>query len=73
MISYGPLWETMRKQEITTYTLIQKYNVNSRTVHNLKHDVGITMTTLEHLCKCLNCTPNDIVEFIDEDEKKQEK
>lgn len=51
------------KQKITTYTLINKYNINPRTINNLKHNKSITLYTMEQLCKILNCTPNDIVEF----------
>ena len=63
MISYAPLWNTMKQQNITTYNLITQYNISSRTIHNLKHNQSITMYTLENLCDVLNCTPNDIVQF----------
>ena len=63
MISYAPLWNTMKQQNITTYKLITHYNISSRTIHNLKHNQSITMYTLENLCDVLNCTPNDIVQF----------
>ena len=65
MVDYSPLWETMRKQNITTYTLINKYDINPRTINNLKHNKGITVDTLEKLCKILNCTANDILLFHD--------
>lgn len=64
MVSYAPLWRTMEKQGISTYILITKYNINPRTINNLKHDKGITVYTLERLCEILHCTPNDILEFI---------
>lgn len=63
MVSYRPLWEMMQSREITTYTLINKFNINPRTINNLKHNKGITVDTLEKLCTILNCTPNDIIEF----------
>jgi len=63
MISYSPLWETMKRKSVTTYTLINKCNISSRTVHNLKHNKSVTMHTLENLCTILNCTPNEIVFF----------
>lgn len=63
MICYDPLWATMKKREITTYTLITKYDINSRTINNLRHNKSITMYTLERLCNILNCTPNDIIRF----------
>lgn len=37
MVSYEPLWRTMEEKGITTYTLIEKYKVQSKTIYNLKH------------------------------------
>lgn len=64
MISYAPLWQTMKQRSVTTYTLITQYNINPRTINNLKHNKSITMHTLEKLCTILDCTANDIIEFI---------
>lgn len=68
MVSYEPLWETMKKQVITTYTLMNKYNINPRTINNLRHNRGITVYTLERLCTILQCTPNDILKFVPDEE-----
>lgn len=64
MISYAPLWDTMKERGITTYTLITKHNINPRTINNLKHNRSITMDTLEKLCLILDCSPNDVVSFL---------
>ena len=63
MVSYEPLWNTMEKKGITTYTLIQKYKIQSKTIYNLKHEKNITTATIESLCNILDCTPNDIFTF----------
>lgn len=63
MISYTPLWETMRKKGITTYCLIKKYDIQSKTIYNLKHNKNISTSTLETLCTILDCTPNEILTF----------
>ena len=65
MVDYEPLWKTMKEKNISTYTLIHKHNINPRTINNLKHNKGITVDTLEKLCRILQCTPNDVIKFID--------
>ncbi|MBP0980724.1 MAG: helix-turn-helix domain-containing protein, partial [Oscillospiraceae bacterium] len=40
-----------------------KHGINPQTINQLKHNKGITVHTLEKLCKILDCTPNDILEF----------
>ncbi|MDE7320856.1 MAG: helix-turn-helix transcriptional regulator [Lachnospiraceae bacterium] len=68
MVSYEPLWKTMEEREITTYALINKHNINPRTINNLRHDRGITVDTLEKLCRILSCTPNDVIKFVNEED-----
>lgn len=67
MISYQPMWKTMKKKNISQYKLL-KSGIDNKTLHNLKHNKNITMNTLENLCEILDCTPNDIIEFINDNE-----
>ena len=64
MISYAPLWETMNRREISKYALIHKHGFDSHTLSDLKHNKSVTANTLETLCKILDCTPNDVIEFL---------
>ena len=61
MISYGPLWQTLAEKGESTYTLINKYGFNRRTIHMLRHDQSVTALTLEKLCLALNCSVQDII------------
>ena len=67
MISYEPLWATMKQEGVTTYTLIYKHGISAYTITNLRRNKSITMHTLEKLCSILECTPNDIVTFKEEE------
>lgn len=66
MISYRPLFETMKKRKVTTYALIHKHDINPRTVQNMKKNKGTSTYTIEKLCRILNCTPNDVIEVVDD-------
>ena len=65
MIDYTPLWETMRKKSISQYALL-KQGIDNKTLDSLKKGKNITLLTLEKLCRILECTPNEIVKFIDD-------
>lgn len=65
MISYEPLWQTMKDRGVTTYTLIYKLGFSAYTVTNLRRNKSVTMHTLEKLCTALHCTPNDVVKFVE--------
>lgn len=66
MISYEPLWKTMKIKNITTYTLIYKKGISPYTITNLKRNKSITMNTLERLCKILDCQAESVVLFTDD-------
>ncbi len=67
MISYEPLWETMRQKGISTYAMIEKHKIPSSTLHSLRHNGNINMLTLEKLCNALDCTPDCVVKFEKDD------
>ena len=70
MISYAPLWETMKQKNITTYTLIYKMGFDAHTLNDIKHNKSVTAHTLEILCGLLDCTPNDVIEFLPDSESE---
>ena len=67
MISYAPLWETMKKKKATTYTLQVKGEISSSTVRRLKAGESVSTNTLDALCRVLHCELDDIVEYIAEE------
>lgn len=67
MISYAPLWETMRRQKATTYTLQVKGGISSSTIRRLKGGESVSTNTLDALCRLLQCQVSDILTYIDEE------
>ena len=63
MISYKPFFDTLKKKNISTYTLIYKYGISSATIDRIKKGGGITTAKLNDLCNILNCTVEDIIVF----------
>lgn len=66
MISYAPLWQTMKKKEVTTYTLIHHFRFSKGTLDSLKQGRNISTTTINDLCQMLDCRVEDIIEYIPE-------
>ena len=64
MISYRPLWNTMKNKQITKYKLIKEYGFSNGTIDRLRANEHISTYTLEKLCVILECTPMDILEFV---------
>lgn len=67
MISYAPLWETMRRQKATTYTLQVKGGISSSTIRRLKAGESVSTNTLDALCRLLHCQVTDVLTYIDDE------
>ena len=64
MISYEPLYKTLKKKEISTYKLINNYGVSRSLLNRLKHNKLISTVTLNDLCRFLDCQVEDILIYI---------
>ena len=64
LISYARLWETMRRQGATTYTLQVKGGISSSSIRRLKAGESVSTNTLDALCAVLGCALEDIAEYI---------
>ncbi len=64
MISYAPLWETMKRKNATTYTLQVKGEISSSTVRRLKANESVSSNTLDALCRILDCELDDIIAYL---------
>ncbi|WP_312280278.1 helix-turn-helix transcriptional regulator [Oscillibacter sp.] len=72
MISYAPLWETMKKRGATTYILQVKGEISSSTIRRLKANESVSTNTLKTLCKILNCTLDDVMAYLLDTEPSSE-
>lgn len=61
MISYEPFFDTIKEKNISTYKLINKYNLSRSLIDRLKHDKPITTVTLNDLCNILDCKVENIL------------
>lgn len=61
MISYQPLFHTMKEKGITEYNLIFKQGLSANTIHRIKKGLPITTETLDTLCFILDCEVEDII------------
>lgn len=67
MIDYSPFWDTLKNSRETTYTLINKHHISSAIIDKLRKNKPMNTTTLNDLCRILNCKIQDIAQYIPSD------
>jgi DNA-binding Xre family transcriptional regulator len=63
MITFEPLWETLKKKQISQYALIKEHGVSTGTLDALRQNRSITLNTLNDLCNILKCEVSDVIKF----------
>lgn len=67
MIDYSPFWNTLKKSTETTYSLINRHHISSATIDKLRKNKPMNTTTLNDLCRILNCKLEEIAQYIPSD------
>lgn len=63
MISYEPLWSTMKQRGITKYQLIYHWGISSNTLRRIGKNLPASSNTLNELCLILDCNVENILRF----------
>ena len=64
MIIYDRFWATLRASGQSTYTLINDHRISRSTIDKLRKNKPLNTTTLNDLCRILNCRLEEIAEYI---------
>lgn len=66
MISYAPLFDTMKRKKITSYRL-EKMGFSRATYYSIQQGNSISTNTVNQLCRLLKCEVSDILKYIDDE------
>lgn len=73
MISYKPLFKTMKAKNISSYQLTAKMGFSKGKYCNIQQGKGINSHTINQLCQLLDCRVEDVIEYIPDDVSTEKK
>lgn len=65
MITFEPLWMTMKDRGISQYKLIKEYHISTGQLDRLRKNGNVSTYTLDQLCRILDCRLEDIAEYVE--------
>ena len=71
MVVYTPFWETLKNSDESTYTLIKNHHISSSTIDKLRKNKPLNTTTINDLCRILNCEVEQIMKYIPSDDDQK--
>ena len=66
MISYNPLFKTMKKKKVSSYRL-EQMGFSRATYYSIRKGNSVSTNTINQLCKLLKCDVSDVIIYIDDD------
>lgn len=67
-VSYKKLFKLLIDRDMKKKDLQQEANLSQHTMRKLSKNEAITTDTLAKICRCLNCTVDEILEVLPENE-----
>lgn len=68
LISYEPFWCTLKRQNVSTYALINRYHISSATIDRMRKGLGISTMKIDDFCRILHCNVEDIIRYLPDEE-----
>ena len=67
-ISYKKLWKLLIDRDMKKKDLEKDAGIGNYVISEITGNENITVEAVGKICKALNCTPNDIMEFASDSE-----
>ncbi|MCI8949776.1 MAG: helix-turn-helix transcriptional regulator [Lachnospiraceae bacterium] len=65
MIVYNKLWDVLKEKGISQNRLYKEHGISRAQIHRLKHNQVVYTSTLDMLCRILQCNDlSDIATYI---------
>lgn len=69
--NYKKLWHILLDRDMKKKELAQIAGVSTYTINKLNKNENVTVEVLGKICRALNCTLDDIIEFEEDEKLKQ--
>ena len=65
-VSYKRLMHLMIEKDVSSAELMRKANISANIISKIKNGQYMALDKVESICVAMDCTPNDIWEFLPE-------
>ena len=65
-VCYKRLLHLMIEKDVSNAELMRKANISANIISKIKNGQYMALDKVESICMAMDCTPNDILEFVPE-------
>ena len=67
-ISYNRLWKRLIDHDLSKTDMMRRANISTNVLARLGKGAPVSMESIEKICKVLDCTIGDVMEFVPDNE-----
>lgn len=68
MVSYKKLWKLLIDKDLKKKDLAKMADLSTYTIQKMNRNENVNTDTLTKICRALECTFDDIMEIVDEEQ-----
>lgn len=72
-VSYKPLLHMMIEKDVSNAELMRRAHISANIITKIKNGQYIALEKVESICNAMNCTPNEMMEFIKDSDEEDRK
>lgn len=69
-IVFDNFFKLIKEKNLSTYKIRKEKIINEGTLQRLRNNESVSTNSIASLCQALHCQPNDVMEYVDDDEKQ---
>lgn len=70
-VSYKRLLHLMIEKDVSSAELMRKANISANIISKIKNGQYMALDKVESICVAMDCTPNDILEFVPDNTEEE--
>ena len=71
-VSYKPLLHMVIEKDVSNAELMRRAHISANIITKIKNGQYIALEKVESICNAMNCTPNEMMEFIPDNTENME-
>jgi putative transcriptional regulator len=69
-VSYKKLQHMMIERDMSNAELMRRANISANIITKIKNGQYMALDKVESICRAMDCTPSDVLEFIEQEAEK---
>ena len=64
MISFDPLWNSLKERGMSIHSLHTKYKISTSMINRMRHNGNLTLQNVNKICSLLDLNIDEVIKYV---------